>query len=167
VVASLEGRLTADVEGADTSVFRGIAHVALFTPVLPLHRVLYLSLGASAAVPLGSDAVPLHELVHLGGASSLRGYDGDRFTGAVGWWGTAEYRYKVFQEADTGHGISSVLFFDVGATARNVEQMLLAPLRWSAGFALRVETNLFLLGRLQLGFSPEGVQVTAAIGELL
>jgi outer membrane protein assembly factor BamA len=166
VVASLEGAFTADVEDAGTSVFRGSARVALFAPVLPLHRVLFLSLGASAAVPLRGDEVPLHELVHLGGGGSLRGYDSDRFAGAVGWWGSAEYRYKVFQEADTGHGLSGALFLDVGATARSLEAVLLAPVRWSAGFALRVETNLFLLGRLQLGFSPEGVQVTLAVGEL-
>lgn len=167
MVAALEGKLTADVEGAETSVFRGTARLALFAPVLPLHRVLFIGLGASAAVPLGTDEVPLHELVHLGGASTLRGYDSDRFSGAVGWWGTAEYRYKVFQEADTGHGLSGVLFFDVGAAGRDMEELLLAPVRWSSGFAFRVETNLFLLGRFQLGFSPEGVEVSVAIGELL
>jgi len=165
-VASVEGVFTRDLQGAGTGGLQGTTQLSFFAPVLPLHRVVFMQFGAKFAAPI-QGTLPLHNLVRLGGQHTLRGYDTERFLGRFGWWSTFEYRYKVFEETDTGIGFSAALFFDAGQVGEDFGRMMMSPVRWSAGLGLRLEHSLFLLGRLQLGFSPEGIQVSVGLGELL
>jgi outer membrane protein assembly factor BamA len=166
IVAALEGTITNDLNSAGTRALRATASFAAFLPLLPLNRVLYLAVGTSMAGGVGG-AVPLHQLVRLGGGSSLRGYDSERFVHRLGWWGSAEYRYDIFEYADTGNGFSAVIFGDLGQVGGDPEELVGSTLRWSVGFGLRAETDLFLLGRIQLAYSPEGFQLSLAFGEVL
>jgi hypothetical protein len=166
VIASIESSITHDVNGGNTGGVRTTAAIGTFFELLPLYRVLHLSAGVSAAVPLrGEDEIPLHHLINLGGSSSLRGYPSDRFIDRLGWWASAEYRYHFFEYAATGYGLSASLFGDVGRVGRNPSDLIKSPIAWSFGFGVRIEHNLLLLARIQLGIGPEGARVSLGFGE--
>ena len=165
-------RLTAtrDLNGARTSALRADGVFAAFVPVLPKFRTLFIKVGASAAVPLpvsSRDEVPLHMMANLGGSSDLRGYVNDRFVDRLGWWASVEYRYRFFDYADEGLGMSAALFGDVGRVGPSVEDLFKSPLPWSAGIGLRLEQNLILAGRIQVAYSPEGIEFSVGFGEVL
>jgi len=162
----LEGGFSSDVNGGGTNALKGGGELAVFVPLAPRNRVLALSVGAAGSIALGEDTdVPFHQMVELGGSSRLRGYRGGRFIDRLGWWASAEYRWESFQLEDTGDGISTMLFFDVGRVAPDLETFFGLPIAWSAGLGLRFETDLFMLGQVQLGFSPEGVRISVKVGD--
>lgn len=166
-IAQIETSATKDVNGGDTSGFRTTATVGTFFELLPLYRVLVLTVGASAAVPLdGDDDVPLHHMINLGGSNRLRGYVSDRFIDRLGWWATAEYRYYFFEYAATGYGLSATLFADAGRVGRNPSDLIEGPIAWSVGFGMRAEANLLLLGRFQVAISPDGLRFSVGVGEV-
>ena len=162
----VEGAFTHDVDGGKTNALRSIGELDVYVPLAALHRVLVLSAGVGGTFAFGDDFdVPLHHMQSLGGSSILRGYRGGRFVDRFAWWGSAQYRWQMFELQDTGDGISSVLFVDVGRVAPSVERIFATPVAWSAGFGLRLETDLFALAQFQLGFSPDGVRVSLKVGE--
>lgn len=140
--------------------------LTVFLPVLPRNRVLVLSAGASAAVPVfdGED-VALHQLVNLGGSDTLRGYQPDRFIDRVGWWSTVEYRFLLSDYGGSILGFSGALFADFGRVGRNVEDAVNGFIPWSVGLGLRAETDILLLGRAQIAISPDGFRVSVGVGE--
>lgn len=163
---NLEGSITHDVDGADTGGLRLTGDFTGYLPVLLLHRVLILSVGASLATPLGEGAqVPLHHLVNLGGSRRLRGYRNDRFIERLGWWATAEYRYKIWELQSSGNGLSASVFADLGQVGRDPSDLVELPLAWSVGFGLRAEMNLFALARFQIAYSPDGIRFSVGLGE--
>jgi hypothetical protein len=162
------GRFTHDVNGGRTGGFQGVSELGLYIPLLLRNRTLFLRAGVATALPFRErDDIPLHFLISLGGADRLRGYQEDRFIDELGWWGSLEYRWFFYEYKGTGGGFVSSLFFDVGQVGDDIEDLFDGNLPWSAGISLRVEQSLIMLGRLQLGFSPEGVQVSFAIGDVL
>lgn len=78
--------------------------VRFYLPTLPRQLV---ALGGEVAL-LGSDAYEASELFRFGGATSLRGYDEDRFRGRFAGRMLAEYRYQLDRLA------YAFLFFDLG-----------------------------------------------------
>ena len=165
-------RVTAsrDVNGGRTSGLRADGLFAAFIPVLPRFRTLFLKIGASGTAPLpfGDDEqVPLHMMANLGGSTNLRGYVSDRFIDRLGWWATVEYRYRFFDYADQGMGMSAALFGDFGRVGRNFDDLVKSPLPWSVGLGLRLEQNLILAGRIQIAYSPEGIAFSVGFGEVL
>lgn len=168
IVLNLESAITHEINGGDLGGILTTGEFAGFIPLLPRNRTLFVRLGAGASFPFrGEDSVPYHYLLRLGGNNTLRGYNDERFVDELAWWGTVEYRWFFYEWEGTGGGLVSTLFFDVGQVGRNVEDLFRGNLPWSAGFSIRVEQSLIMLGRLQVGFSPEGVQVSFAIGDLL
>lgn len=144
------------------------ASVAHFIPVLPRNRVLVLILGTAATTPWASDEqVPLQSLVTLGRTDYLRGYAKRRFRDRTGWWGSVEYRYPIFDFRDTGAGLSSTLFVDVGRVGDSYEQLGRGPVRYSGGLGVRGETAFAFVFRAQVGLSPEGAEWTFSINESL
>ncbi len=165
-------RLTAsrDLNGAHTSGFRTEGVFAAFIPVLPRFRTLFIKIGASGTVPLpiaSDEQVPLHLMANLGGSTNLRGYVNDRFVDRLGWWGTIEYRYRFFEYADEGIGMSAALFGDIGRVGRRLDDLIKSPLPWSVGIGLRLEQNFILAGRIQVAYSPEGIEFSVGFGEVL
>ncbi|MEO1338677.1 MAG: BamA/TamA family outer membrane protein, partial [Myxococcota bacterium] len=150
---------TRDVNSAQTSAIRADGVFAAFVPLLPRFRTLFVKVGASATAPLpigDGEMVPMHMMANLGGSTDLRGYVSDRFIDRLGWWATVEYRYRFFDYADQGMGISSALFADVGRVGPTVSDLIKSPMPWSVGLGLRLEQNLILAGRIQFAYSPEG-----------
>lgn len=168
MVISVSGSGTHDLNSAQTGGLLAEAKAGIYIPVLPLNRVLVLALGTAFATPLGSGAVvPVQHLVSLGGNTVLRGYDSDRFSGRVGWWATAEYRYHIFKYSPTDTFLGGTIFADVGRAANSVEDAISGPIAWSIGIGLRAELNLFFLGRIQLAYSPEGIKIVLAVNEII
>ncbi len=168
VVASVEASATKDLNAGDTGGFRTTATVGTFIELLPLYRVLFLSVGAGAAVPIDSeDQIPLHQLIALGGSSTLRGYVPDRFIDRLGWWATAEYRYFFYEYAATGNGLSAALFTDVGRVGHVPKDLVKGPIAWSLGVGFRFEMNLLLLGRFQIAYGSDGFRISIGFGEVL
>jgi hypothetical protein len=170
VVVELRGDGSREILGeADrpgTGGVRGTAQLAWFIPVLPRNRVLLLSGGVSAAYPFSSGGeVALHQLVNLGGADTLRGYQPDRFLDRLGWWGSAEYRFLLSNYGGSLVGFSGAVFADVGKVGSGVEDLVSGNLPWSFGLAILAETDIFLLGRVQMGISPDGVNFSVGVGE--
>jgi outer membrane protein assembly factor BamA len=120
----------------------------------------------SAAYPFSSGGeVALHQLVNLGGADTLRGYQPDRFLDRLGWWGSAEYRFLLSNYGGSLVGFSGAVFADVGKVGSGVEDLVSGNLPWSFGLAILAETDIFLLGRVQMGISPDGVNFSVGVGE--
>lgn len=168
IVFRTAGLFTHDVNGSETGGARLQADFAMFVPLLLRHRTLYLRGGFASALPFVSgDQPPFHILPSLGGAGRLRGYPNDRFIDELAWWATIEYRWFFYEWAGTGGGLVGTVFADFGNVGANFEDLFEGKLPWSAGFTIRAEQSLIMLGRLQFGFSPEGFRVSFGIGDLL
>lgn len=166
LVARVEASVTNDINGGRFGGVRTTGEVTGFLPVLPLNRVLVLTGGVSAATDFGDGGVPFHHLVQLGGGKRLRGYVSRRFVDQFGWWGTIEYRYKVYEYETNGNGFSTALFADFGRVGDTVQALFEAAPAWSVGLGLRAETNLFLLSHAQIAYSPDGVRFSLGFGAL-
>lgn len=159
---------TRDVNDGNTSAIRATATFATFLPILPLYRTLFLSVGMEAAIPfIPGDQVPLHQLVNLGGSTTLRGYVDDRYIDRLGWWATAEYRFRFYEYAGSSMQLSAAMFADFGKVGNEPIDLVTGDFPWSVGFNLRAEQNLVLLGRVQVGFSPDGFRFSVGFGEVL
>ena len=168
VVGRLQLVATRDLSGGDTSAIRTTAAFAAFIPVLPLYRTLFLSVGLEAAIPfIPGDRVPLHQLVNLGGNTTLRGYVSDRYLDRLGWWATAEYRFRFYEYAASSMQLSAAVFVDVGKVGAEPVDLVQGILPWSVGVNLRAEQNLVLLGRVQVAVSPDGFRFSIGLGEVL
>lgn len=144
------------------------AGVAYFVPVLPRNRVLVFMAGTAAVTPwTGNEAIPLHSLVTLGRTEYLRGYAKHRFRDRTAWWSSVEYRYPIFDFRDSGAGLSSTLFVDVGRVGGAYEELDEGPIRYSGGIGVRGETAFAFVFRTQVGLSPEGPEITFSINESL
>jgi outer membrane protein insertion porin family len=79
--------------------------------------------------------VPFHELLAVGGASSLRGYREEQFRGTRTAVGTLEYRYLL------GRHARAVVFLDVGYFYRGGPNFA-KDTKLGYGIGLRGETRL-------------------------
>jgi len=168
VVTTFEGVYTQDVSGADLSGMTLSASVEGFIPLLPYRRVLRVALGIGAAIPgRPGDEIPLHSLITLGRKYYLRGYSRGRFRDELGWWGSLEYRFPIFEYTTTGIALTPALFVDVGRVGSNVEQLFETPIRYSGGIGLRAAHDLLHVFTLQVGASPEGFELDFSLGKSL
>ncbi|MBX2811347.1 MAG: outer membrane protein assembly factor [Myxococcales bacterium] len=170
LVWTLEGDASVEIPRNDgrtrSGGIRATSRLTWFIPILPRNRVFVLMAGLSSAAPITRDGeVALHQLVNLGGADTLRGYQPDRFIDRLGWWSSLEYRFLLSNYGGSLIGFSGTLFADVGRVSSNGSDLFTTNIPWSIGLGLRIETDFLLLGRLQLAFSPEGAQVSFGIGE--
>jgi outer membrane protein assembly factor BamA len=106
----------------------------------PTFQRQLLALGADAYA-LISDAYDRSDLFRLGGATSLRGYDEERFRGHAVGRAFAEYRYRI------GRLTFAYLFFDLGFVARPELEGHAAGRDWHPGYGLGVQfdTNVGLI----------------------
>ncbi len=98
---------------------------------LPLFDRQVLAIGADGSVLLSRD-YDRSDLFRLGGATSLRGYDEDRFLGNVVGRGLVEYRLHLDQ-ASYAHA-----FFDLGYVGRPELNATTATQGWHPGYGLGV-----------------------------
>jgi len=131
-------RITAEGDTAQVSTsVRQERLRARFRAYLPLFDRQVLAAGGESAVLLSRD-YDRSDLFRLGGATSLRGYDEDRFLGNVVARGLVEYRLQL-DRASYAHA-----FFDLGYVARPALAATTATRGWHPGYGLglRLQTAL-------------------------
>ncbi len=98
----------------------------------------------------GSDPIPFYLLPHIGGSSTMRGFELDRFYGKNLILLSLEYRYRIHPN------IQAVPFFDEGQIFDNTDE--LAWLNWhrTYGFGLRFRSVRGTILRIEYGRSKEG-----------
>ncbi len=116
--------------------------------------------------------LPFFSLPMLGGSRTLRGYVTGRFRDRSSWHGTAEYRFWLLPRGFPIPFVKSVrverlgvaLFGDVGSVADDWPDLFGSRVRSSLGIGLRVTLERAAPFRVDVGFSDEGVEVSAGFG---
>jgi hypothetical protein len=139
-------------------------HVALdaaqYFPFWNEKRVIAL-LGSLQLNPHSSnEVVPFYMQPSLGTDTALRGFRRDRFYDENAIALTAEYRWEI------ATGIDMAAFGDAGNVFHRPSDLNLSDLETSAGFGFRFKYRRAVVGRVDIGFSHEGVQVWVRFGRL-
>lgn len=150
----------------DLRALRLGAEIQWYLRLLPLHRVLLLSAGSAWVTPVGGSDVPFFELVTLGRKDVLRGFSRGRFRDRFGWWGTAEYRWPIYEYKDTGVALTPALFVDVGRVSPTpADPIGTVHVDYGAGLRLAHETRFIFA--TEIGFSSEGHEFGFSLGKEL
>jgi hypothetical protein len=164
-------------DGSAGAVFTGYANVAFRVPPLfhsggdPAEEnppTDTLALGVRLDTTAGD--LPFYDLPSLGGASTLRGYIGNRFTDETAWHAVAEYRFWViprgFRITRTirVERIGLALFGELGTVAGSLGDLPDARIHTSYGVGFRAALERIAVFRADLGFSGEGLNFTLAFG---
>lgn len=138
---------TARVSGA----FRQERFQGTFRAYLPVFSRQVLAVGGDGSVLISPEnRWDRSDLFRLGGASSLRGYDEDRFLGNVVARGLVEYRLQL-DRASYAHA-----FFDLGYVARPALNETASMEGWHPGYGAGVKLQTSL-GRISVtyGLNPD------------
>jgi len=116
--------------------------------------------------------LPFYSLPTLGGSRTLRGFITGRFRDRSMWHASAEYRFWVltrgfpipFTKALRVERVGLALFADAGSVADDWPDLFSSRVRASAGVGLRITLERDAPFRVDLGFSSEGIEVTAGFG---
>jgi hypothetical protein len=148
-----------DLRAGDLAGTKLKASASWFLPVMPEARVIVLSAGASAALPLYRGAIiPLPAVSELGREQHLRGYDRVRFRDRYAAWAGVEYRFPIYEYLNTDVGLDTFVFLD-GATAFGDVALSRDTLYYSTGGGLRIAHETTLISQLTFGWSPEGIEI--------
>jgi hypothetical protein len=96
--------------------------------------------------------VPFYEQQTIGGPDDVRGLARFRYYGATTLVGNIEYRWEV------ATGLGMALFADAGRVSDKPGQLALGDLHGSGGIGLRFKSRSAVIMRIDVGFSPQGVQ---------
>ncbi|MEQ8763320.1 MAG: BamA/TamA family outer membrane protein [Planctomycetota bacterium] len=114
--------------------------------------------------------LPFWALPSLGGSDTLRGYIGNRWTDRSSWHASAEYR---FWAVPRGVAITRririerlgmAVFAEMGSVAPRLDRLGSAVIRESYGVSFRATFDRQALFRIDVGWSPEGTNLTIAYG---
>ncbi|MFQ5417770.1 MAG: BamA/TamA family outer membrane protein [Myxococcota bacterium] len=116
--------------------------------------------------------LPFFSLPSLGGRRTLRGFVAGRFRDRASWHGSAEYRFWLlprgfpipFTDALRVERFGFALFGDVGAVQDHWNDLFGARVHASGGIGLRATLERSAPFRVDVGFSGEGVEVSAGFG---
>jgi hypothetical protein len=116
--------------------------------------------------------LPFYSLPTLGGSRTLRGFVAGRFRDHSMWHASAEYRFWVmtrgfripFTKALRVERVGLAFFGDVGSVADDWPDLFSSRVRPSAGVGLRFTLERDAPFRVDVGFSSEGVEVSAGFG---
>ncbi len=105
-------------------------------------HILSLRATAEEADPSEEDGViPFEYLPTLGGSSSLRGFDSWRWRDRAAISGTAEFRYRIWEEHSLNPSravIETALFYDVGKVGPSLDDIETGDLESTYGMVLRM-----------------------------
>jgi len=107
----------------------------------------------------GSAPIPFFLLPHIGGSSTLRGFNLDRFYGKNIFFVTLEYRYQIHPN------FQSFLFFDEGQIFDKTGDLTWLNWQRNYGFGLRMHSARGTIYRLEIGWSGEGFQYHITWGD--
>jgi hypothetical protein len=116
--------------------------------------------------------LPFFSLPALGGTRTLRGFVAGRFRDRAAWHGSVEYRFWVlprgfsipFTEALRVERVGLALFGDVGSVAGRWDRLFDSRVHANGGIGVRATLERGAPFRVDLGFSGEGVEVSAGFG---
>jgi hypothetical protein len=122
---------------------------------------------------LSSGELPFFKLPMLGGSQYHRGYIAGRWRDDASWIATLEYRFwllpRGFPIPFTDNRIrvervGAALFYEAGAVADDFPSLFKSRVRSSYGFGLRATLERAAPFRVDIGFSGDGVNVSAGFG---
>ena len=134
----------------------------------PPTDVLALGLGGE----LTAGELPFYALPSLGGSKDLRGFIAGRWRDRASWELTLEYRFWLlprgfpipFTDAIRVERLGAALFYEAGAVARDFPHLFRSPVRSSYGVGIRASLERTAPFRVDVGFSEDGVNVSAGFG---
>lgn len=117
-------------------------------------------------------SLPFYALPSLGGSRTLRGFIAGRFRDDAQWNASAEYRLWVlprgfaipFVPTLRVERVGMAFFADLGGVSSDWPDVFGARVHPSGGIGLRLTLERSAPFRVDVGFSGEGVQVTARFG---
>lgn len=123
-------------------------------------------------VGLASGNLPFFALPSLGGSNVHRGFIAGRWRDRASWFASAEYRFWVlergfgipFTETIRVERVGLAAFYEAGSVARNEGDLFQTRVRHSYGVGLRVTLERAAPFRVDLGFSEDGLNVSAGFG---
>ena len=116
--------------------------------------------------------LPFYALPMLGGSKTLRGHVAGRFRDRSSWHASAEYRFWVlirgfsipFTNSLRVERVGLAFFADAGSVADDWPDLFSSEVQAGIGVGLRFTLERDAPFRVDVGFSGEGVQVTAGFG---
>ncbi|NWF86018.1 MAG: BamA/TamA family outer membrane protein [Bryobacteraceae bacterium] len=96
--------------------------------------------------------VPFYQQQTIGGPDDVRGLARFRYYGGSSLVGNVEYRWEV------ATGLGMALFADAGRVSDKPGQLALGDLHGAGGIGLRFKSRNAVAMRIDVGFSPQGVQ---------
>jgi outer membrane protein assembly factor BamA len=116
--------------------------------------------------------LPFYSIPTLGGKHTLRGFIAGRFRDRSMWHASAEYRFWVltrgfripFTKALRVERVGLAFFGDTGSVADDWPDIFSSRVWASGGVGLRITLERDAPFRVDVGFSTEGVEVSAGFG---
>ena len=115
------------------------------------------------------DNAPFWELSTLGGGSSLRSYNPNRFTDNDTWVINIEERIRLFTvrvEGVTGE-VQVAPFVDFGEALRHTQDVARPNVdrrvHWSIGSGFRAVVHPYIVGRMDIAWGLEGIGITVGL----
>lgn len=121
---------------------------------------------------LTSGDLPFFELPSLGGSDEGRGFIAGRWRDRASWIASVEHRFWLlprgfpipFTDAIRVERFGAAIFYEVGAVGENGGRLFKSQVRSSYGFGLRASLERAAPFRVDIGFSKDGVNVSAGFG---
>lgn len=128
------------------------ANVSQYIPVLMTRHVLALRAEMRYQQQTGR-AIPFYRLTKIDIISPVRGFGYGRFTDRGRIVLNAEYRFPIWEFLD------GTLFVDSGRVFHSPGDFSFKHLRFAGGGGLSLRTKNYFLGRFQIGYGGEGVNL--------
>ena len=160
---------TANGLGADGDYWTFDFDVRRYQPLSGRHGLALFSLLTLQTGVVGKD-IPVHEVLHIGGTNSVRGWEINARQGKDQWLNTVEYRYDLVKVRDFSFkgfnlygGVQLAAFVDTGS-AWSEGQDFSRNFIGGAGVGIRLIVPYINYVRLDLGFGQSGHPVIPAFG---
>ncbi len=127
----------------------GVDH---YIPLLNEKRVIALRSAAVFSYLEPGHAVPIYEQLTIGGPDDVRGLPRFRYYGTNSFVTNVEYRWEV------APALALAFFADAGRVSNKPGELAISGMHGSAGAGLRFKSRNALAMRIDVGFSPQGVQ---------
>jgi len=119
-----------------------------------------------------SGDLPFFALPSLGGSEVLRGFIAGRWRDNASWTASIEHRFWLlprgfpipFTDRIRVERFGAAIFYEAGAVAKNGVRLFASRVRSSYGFGLRASLERAAPFRVDIGFSQDGVNVSAGFG---
>jgi hypothetical protein len=158
--------LRKELTGKELSGITATATARVYLPIIAEGRALSFSVGGIASSPLfPGDETPLDSQAVLG-RSILRSFDRERFRDRYALWGSAEYRFPIYEYLASKAGLDAFVFFDSGVVFGE-QDFSLDPLHYSYGLGIRAAHETTLVFQSILGRGPEGFELSIGVEKAL